>query len=427
MRDLLLALFLLSAFPVILYRFQVGAMVIGFISFMYPQSNAYGFALSFQWLDIILVLTVAGYILQKGYKDYQHHWGASYLLFFYGWTCLSTIFAIDSDFSQVSWVKFSKILILAYVVYMMIGNKIRLNAFMKVMVISLGFYGIKGGLFTILTGGGHTVLGPINSFFADNNRTALVLVMVLPFSIFFINHAENIIQRYFAIFCSLMTAVAILGTHSRTGFVALAATLVYYTWLQKKLFRSLLILVPIAGVALFFMPSVWTDRMATTTDLETDGSFQGRVDMWKASLRIANDNPIFGAGFEAIYVPEVHARYIPPDVQARAIHSSYFEMMAEHGYAGFIFYMILLGAAFLIANKVVKLSKDTPEADWYRDLSITIRSSLAAYMVMSLTANIAFFDLLYFVFIINLTAHNILLKKTSDKPVQHDHVRPAYT
>lgn len=273
MRDVLLALFLLTAFPLVLYRYQIGALVIVFISCMYPQSNTFGFALTIPWLDFFFAFSIAGFLLKQGYKDYHHHPLITFLILLYLWVSLSTVFAISPYYAYDPWMKFTKVLILALVAYAMLTNKIRLMAYIKVMVLSFGFYGLKGGIFTINNGGTSHVLGPINSFFADNNGMALVLVMVLPFMVFLISHAQNLYQRYFALFCTLCTGIAILGTQSRTGTAALAAAGIYFIWLQKKLFKSILIVAPIICVAYFYMPDSWTERMASTTELESDDSF----------------------------------------------------------------------------------------------------------------------------------------------------------
>ncbi len=420
MRDVLLALFLLSAFPVVIYRYQAGAMIIGFISFMYPQSNAFGFAISIQWLDIFLVLSLVGYFLKQGYRQYQHHTLLSLVMLLYVWTCLSTVFGIDWNYSYDMWLKFSKVLVLAYVVYAMLGTEQRLIAFMKVMVISIGFYGFKGGLFTIITGGGYHVLGPINSFFADNNGMALVMTMVLPFMIFFVTHAESVYQRHFALVLSLTTAFAVLGTQSRTGFAALVVTLLYFTWLQKKLARALMILVPVALVALFFMPDTWTERMWSSTDLEADESFQGRVQMWEVSARIANDYPVLGGGYDVIFIPEVIVRYIDLDVTARAIHSAYFQMMAEHGYVGFIIFMTVLGYTYMTARRMSRQADEVSALPWMKDFTVAVRSSIVGYMVLAFTANIAFFDMLYFQIVITAIADNLLQQHVVKKKFSLD-------
>ena len=415
MRDILLAFFLLTAFPVVLYRYQVGALLIAFMSFMYPQSNAFGFATSIPWLDIYFVFAIGGYFLKQGYKDYHHHVLITMMLLIYLWVTLTTIFAFIPLYAIEPWIKVTKIITIALLVYAMLGTQTRLIALLKIMVISFGFYGVKGGIFTIISGGGAHVLGPINSFFADNNGTALVLVMVIPFMVYFVIHAENIYQRYFSLFCALTTSVAVLGTQSRTGFAALILVLGYYMWLQKKLFRALMILVPIACVAVFFMPDSWSNRMASTADYETDASFQGRVDMWKVSFDIANDYPVFGGGFNVIYVPEIDVQYIPVEVRARAIHSAYFQMIAEHGYGGLIIFLTMLYYVFAASRRMTRQCKLAPHMTWLPDLTIAIRCSVAGYMVMAFMNNIAFFDLIYFVMVIMAIADNLLQKEIVQK------------
>mgnify|MGYP000704692149 CR=1 FL=1 len=414
MRDLLLAFFLLTAFPLVIYRYHIGALVIGFISFMYPQSNTFGFALTTPWLDYFFIVTFGAYFLGQGYKEYKHHPLITMVSILYIWVCLTTYFAISPEIAHTEWLKFTKIMVLAYLVYAMLFTEQRLVAFIKVMVLSFGFYGIKGGLFTIISGGSFYVLGPVNSFYSDNNNTALVLVMTIPFMVFFITHGQNLYQRYFSIFCALCTAVAILGTQSRTGFAALVVTLLYLIWLQKKFFRALLVITPIAAVALFFMPDSWTDRMATTTDTENDQSFQERVDMWEASVRIANDFPVMGGGFDVIYVPQVIIRYIPLETEARAIHSAYFQMIAEHGYVGLMIFLAMMFLIFHYARKMAKECKDIPHLkEWMPDLSYAIRASAAGYLIICYTSNIAFFDLIYFVLVITALA-NVVLQAQSN-------------
>ena len=417
MRDILLALFLFSAFPMILYRYHIGALIIGFISFMYPQSNVYGFALTMPWLDYFFMTTFASYMLWQGFKDYKHHYLITYVIFLYIFTCITTYNAFDVDMAYEKWVSFTKILVLAYLIFAMLNTERRINTFLKVFVLSIGFYGIKGGIFTLLTGGGYHVVGPPFSFFEDNNAMALTLTMTFPFMLYFISHADYKLERYFSIFCALSSAFAILGTQSRTGFIAITATFLYYTWHIKKLSKALLFIVPIGMVALFFMADTWSERMSTSTELETDGSFQGRVEMWKASYRIATDHPFLGGGFDVIYVPQVIAKYIPSDLEPLAIHSSYFQMIAEHGYLGLAIYLTMLYLIFHTARKFHKATRTPGKISKPAELSVALRAAIGGYMVMSLTLNMAFFDILYF--LIAVTAVADLLYRKSENHVRN--------
>jgi hypothetical protein len=62
----------------------------------------------------------------------------------------------------------------------LIHGKERIQLLVWVTAVSIGFYGIRGGIFTILTGGNYRVYGPEETFIADNNQLGLALTMILP-------------------------------------------------------------------------------------------------------------------------------------------------------------------------------------------------------------------------------------------------------
>ena len=51
---------------------------------------------------------------------------------------------------------------------------------MLVIALSIGFYGVKGGIFTIVTGGVYRVQGPPGTFIAGNNEIGLAIAMTIP-------------------------------------------------------------------------------------------------------------------------------------------------------------------------------------------------------------------------------------------------------
>ena len=60
------------------------------------------------------------------------------------------------------------------------ARAMQINAFVWVLVLSIGFFGVKGGIFTIATGGVHRVYGPPGgSYVSDNNAICIALVMVV--------------------------------------------------------------------------------------------------------------------------------------------------------------------------------------------------------------------------------------------------------
>ena len=76
--------------------------------------------------------------------------------------------------------KVSKIFLMIFVSMMLINTRERLIQLVWVIALSIGFFGVKGGIFTITTGGGFRVQGPAGSFIAGNNEMGLALAMTVP-------------------------------------------------------------------------------------------------------------------------------------------------------------------------------------------------------------------------------------------------------
>ncbi|MBL4603777.1 MAG: hypothetical protein JKY84_13605 [Emcibacteraceae bacterium] len=102
---------------------------------------------------------------------------------------------------------------------------------------------------------------------------------------------------------------------------------------------------------------------------------------------------------------------MPEGVEARAIHSAYFQMIAEHGYVGFLVFCAFLYYLFNTARRMARQCRELPDIVWFSDLTIAIRSSIAAYMIIGFTTNIAFFDLIYFIVVVTAIADNILQRE----------------
>ena len=56
----------------------------------------------------------------------------------------------------------------------------RMHALVWVMVISIGYYGVRGGIFTLVTGGSYRVWGPEQTMISDNNHLAAAMLVTLP-------------------------------------------------------------------------------------------------------------------------------------------------------------------------------------------------------------------------------------------------------
>ena len=89
-----------------------------------------------------------------------------------------------------------------------------------VIVVSLGFYGLKGGIFVVASGGEYRVWGPPGSFIEDNNGLALALIMVLPLMWYLYSELNKRWQKIAMLVVMVATGFSILGSHSRGAALA---------------------------------------------------------------------------------------------------------------------------------------------------------------------------------------------------------------
>ena len=102
------------------------------------------------------------------------------------------------------------------------------------MVLAIGFYAVKGGLFTIATLGQFRVWGPEDSFIYDNNAFALATVMSIPLWVYlFTQSAHRPWVRFGIMFAVAMSAVSAIGTHSRGAVLAIVA-MAMFLWFKSR-------------------------------------------------------------------------------------------------------------------------------------------------------------------------------------------------
>ena len=152
---------------------------------------------------------------------------------------------------------------------MLLRTRRHIDVFVWVVVISLGFYGVKGGVFTIINGGNYRVWGP-GGFIGGNNELALALIVAIPLMRYLQLQARNISIQHSLTAAMILTAAAALGSHSRGAFLAVAAMAIYL-WLKspkKMVFGIGIVLVGVALLA--FMPEEWSARMHSIQNYEQD-------------------------------------------------------------------------------------------------------------------------------------------------------------
>ena len=191
MRDLLITLFILGAIPYILQRPHIGILMWSWIGYMNPHRYGWGFAYSMPFALITIIALLIGMLFSKEKKTFPVTGVTIVWILFLIWAVISTLFATNIDNSLIELNRFSKIQFAVMCTLLLMTNKERLMQLVWVIVISIGFYGVKGGIFSIAHGLQFRVNGPPESFISGNNEIALAILMVIPLMYFLKLHTKN--------------------------------------------------------------------------------------------------------------------------------------------------------------------------------------------------------------------------------------------
>ncbi|MBL4588530.1 MAG: putative O-glycosylation ligase, exosortase A system-associated [Alphaproteobacteria bacterium] len=418
MRDLLITLIVFGSVPFIFKRPYIGILMWCWISYMNPHRASWGFAYNMPFAAIIAGATMLAMVVQaKQVQKPDFNSIVVLWIFFILWTGLTTIFAFYPDSSMYVFKSYFKIMLMTLVALMLINDQLKLNHFIWIIVLSLGYFGVKGGLFTIATGGSFRVWGPPDSFIEGNNELALALLMLIPLT----NYLRVVsVKKWVKLGCLgaifLMMAAA-LGSQSRGALLA-AGAMGFYLWLKsdKKFLSG--IAVAISGVGfLMFMPKTWWDRMSTIETYDQDASAMGRINAWWTEFNIANDN-VFGAGFNHASL-DVFSKYAPNPDNVLVAHSIYFQVLGDHGWLGLFLFLTFCVLSLWLSKKITKKTTNNEQLAWANLLSRMIYVSLIAYAVGGAFLSLAYFDLPYHLMAI-LIMTNLIVDRELAKPVSEE-------
>lgn len=399
MRDLLVTAMIFGALPFILKRPWIGVLLWSWISYMNPHRLTWGFAYDLPFGLIVAVVTITAFLFSREKKEIPWTRETVLLLIFIGWMLFTTFFAFYPELAWMEWNRVWKIQLFVFLTAILINNKQKLDWLVWVIVLSLGFFGVKGGIFTIATGGSYHVWGPDGSFIQGNNSLALALIMTIPLMWYLRLQASNRWIRHGLAASIFLTAIAAIGSQSRGALLAIVA-MGFFLWLKSshKMATGLLIVL-VMGVLAANLPQSWYDRMNTIKTYEEDRSAMGRINAWHTSFNVANDR-LIGGGYNLLLEAATFRQYAPDPLKVHDSHSIYFEVLGEHGFIGLGLFLLLGLFTWFRADRVIRFCRKDPEKKWAADLAAMAQVSLVGYAVGGAFLGLAYFDLPYHIMII---------------------------
>lgn len=394
---------LLGICPLILRAPILGVLTWIWIALMNPQREVYGILAGAGLNFIVAALTIFAWAVSKERKTAPANATVVLTGLLLVWMCISTFNALVPAPAGALLSRNIKTVALLVAVACIANSRMRLQAIVWGMVVSLGYFAVKGGAFVIASGGSHRVAGPAESMIADNNHLGLALVMLLPLINYLRATSQLRIVRLGLIGAMVLTIVAILGTYSRGALLALAAMVSVLALRSRAGLLFAIGGVGFAAAAPYIMPAAWLERMSSINSADQDASFMGRIEAWRTSVNVAMHR-LTGGGFASIESDWVAQAYATPGglTSGRAAHSIYFQVLGDLGFVGLALFLALIGSALLNTALVLNATRGRPDLRWANQLARMLQVSIIGFMIGGAALSMAYYD--GFLLLVVLTA-----------------------
>ncbi|MGH8726793.1 MAG: putative O-glycosylation ligase, exosortase A system-associated [Burkholderiales bacterium] len=406
MRDAVLTVLVLGALPFCFLRPWIGVLVWVWLSMMNPHKLTWGFAQDMHFHQLVAIATIAGLLLTRDRKPIPWNAAIVILIILMLWYTATTFSAWTPVNAWEQWDKVAKIYLMTFVICWLIFGRERIRAVLLVAALSIGFYGFKGGIFSILTGGVHRIWGPDNTFIGDNTAIGLAMAMVLPLLIFLAREEKKVWLRRFLYVTAGLTCISIPLTYSRGALLGLAAVLPLIFLKTNKKFLIILLLLPIGYFGKDLVPEGLFQRAETIQTYAQDQSALQRLQAWSVAWNVAKDYPLTGAGFNfeaaddslrwlSYAAPEYSPIDDPKFRQARAAHSIWFQVLGQHGFVAFGLFVAMLALTMLHLQRLKNATQNNLDAKWIHTYASAMQIGMIAYLVCGTFLSLAYFDLMY--------------------------------
>lgn len=402
MRDIILTAIMAILLPWALFEPHIGVYTWYWIGLLNPHRLVYGFAYTIPFALLTAGATLLGLLIAK--EKMPIPWNISLILMaiLLVLATLSNFTAWDPEASWQYWDRIIKIFASTFVMTKLIFGKNRIITLLLIAALSIGFYGIKGGIFSIFTGGQHRVLGPPgDTALTGNTFIGLALIMILPILMALSKLYENIYIKYGLISAAGLCLISVVFTYSRGALIGLIVILIFGLLKSHKTPLILVAVLVALPISISHLPKQLTDRATSIQTYEEDASAMQRVRAWHVNYLIALDHPVLGAGFNfearnasrwMSYMPTEYEKF---GLTAHVAHSNYFQVLGTQGFIALFCYVGILTHSIIFLVRTENRARDSTELSWIAPLAKGLRLSVIGYAAAGAFINTAYFDLFY--------------------------------
>jgi len=420
LRGILVRIFVLVALPLALARPFIGLCIYLWYShfrlndFVWPD---YSFN---QGAFLLAITTIVGYVAFEMKRSPLRLQGMKLLVLFWLWIALATVFATDPNLAYPKLSQYTHIFVIAFLIAAMANSEERIRKLLYVIAFAVGVLGSKGCFDFLITGGQYRMRGP-GGLMTEENEYALALNMAIPILFLLARTQPRKWLRLMLYGMAAASAVTVIGTRSRSGFLGLAAAALLLTFYSKRKVLGIASLAVMAVLFFLLTPQASLVRYESiTTAAQTDPSAIGRLQAWSAAMRMTEAHPVLGVGPLNFLTEFPHYSPFP----ARAPHNAFMALLAESGIPSCLIFTAMILAAIGQMWWLRRKLQRYPGTEQLAIYCLILQLTLTVYIIPNLFINRQNQDLMYH--LLGLSAglamvvkHKIAgLRRTELRPIQ---------
>jgi probable O-glycosylation ligase (exosortase A-associated) len=420
MRDLVFVALFLAMLPMAIRFGHIGTMLWAWIAMVAPGLYMFGFAAGLPFNKIVVAVAVLALLVDRQNRPPFYFDTHLKLLVAFLVVALTSYMMALSDRPRVDDLadRLTKTVALCMFMVATVRSRLHIHSLLIAVSMGMGIHGAIEALKYVVTGGGHILIGP--QTIGDNNHFGLAILMVLPPLAYLYRYSDALLIRIAFALALLANTIGVIASNSRGALLGLIAMGAYAFLKSRNKLTMIMVLLVLGGIGLAVAPDRWYERMGTISEAREDGSFMGRVAMWKMNTIVALDRPLVGGGFSSMEDPAVFNRYLPQSTSldwlftsvtpatVLAAHSIYFQVLGDTGFIGLALFLGLLLMGYRNSQVILRLTKDRPDLQWARDAGLFLRFSLIAYTVSGAALSLAYFEFYYLIItLISITRKHV--------------------
>ncbi len=249
--------------------------------------------------------------------------------------------------------------------------------------------------------------------FENPNLLAEYLIMIFPISITLLFYNKNIIQKICFASISFIILICIGLTLSRGSWVGLAFGMILFVLLVD--FKKLVFFIPAGLGAIFLMPTMILQRIATIGSLQDSSNFY-RYNLWNMAVDILKDYWFSGIGVGYLAFRKISPLYIRT-MSPYHTHNTYLQIAIELGIVGIIVFLLLIINIFRMGVSAIVNGKNRFTKYFTTSYMVSLSAVLVHGMVEHVLYNPKIMLMFWLIVGMNICAYNIYIDEKSIKEI----------